>query len=180
MPGQFNTRRNPDTGRLEKVPEAERGALQAAAQGITPPPPAAGSVTQQDVDFVNGGQEPPPLPEATPGQEPPPLPPIGDAFDREKAEAARPSTLAASGVASAGVSAGRILGPAAAAVGAGLSFAASQSLKQAPVGSLEGGGQTGGGDREVLRQLLAVQRGIARVGSPIKDAITTKSAGSRL
>ncbi len=180
MPGQFKIRRNPDTGRIESIPEAEQGALRAAAEGIESPSPAAGSVTQQDVDFVGQGSTPEPPTE--PGAEPPPLPPQAPPVQPPPIQQPDQDFTGQGGA--AGASAGSILGPAGAvagaAIGTGLGFAASQSFKKSPIGSLEGSGQTGGGDQDVLRQLLEVQRGIARVGSPIKGAITTRSAGARL
>jgi len=142
---------------------------------ITPPPPAA--VTQRDSEFVNQDTtvEPPDLPPVAPPIQPPPLPQAPQQSKVVEKEGLDPAQAASSGA-----SAGRVLGPAGAVVGAGLGFAAAKSLPKAPIGSFSGSGQIGGGDQEVLRELLEVQRGIARVGAPIKDAITTKSSGARL
>lgn len=160
MAGQYNTIRDEATGRLRKTTPEEREQFETAS----------GAVTQRDMDFQaeNGGQEPPPLPDASTAGPPPAQP--GEEYSEEVDAAGAVAGASLGGPVAAGV----------AAVGAGVSYAASQSFKRAPVGSLEGSGQTGAGDQEVLRQLLAVQRGIARVGSPIKDAILTKSSGSRL
>ena len=152
---------------------------------IEPPPPAAGAPplpTAEDQAFVDShrGGEAAPQPQA-PSIQPPPMPqePQQQAAPQEEEE----GPGAAEGAA-AGGSIGSVLGPvgtvAGTAIGAGVGFAASQSFKKSPIGSLEGGGEMGGGDQEVLRQLLEVQRGIARVGSLVKDAILTKPVGSRM
>ena len=176
MAGQYKTRRNPDTGRLEKVPEAEQGSLRAADEGIAPPPPAV-TVTQQDADFVNAGSEPPPLPDAA---EPPPLPP--------KAPPVQPPPLppaeeeeedSGAGGAAQGAMMGSKAGPWGAVIGGAVGFAAGRKGKPAPIGTPEGGAVAGQSD-DTLRELLAVQQGIARMGSPIKDAITTNAATSRM
>jgi len=183
MAGQFNTIRDEATGRLRKTTPEERERFQFS--NIKSPPPAAGSVTQRDVDFVGQGSgvEPPPLPPAEPGAQPPALPPQAPPVQPPPLSQQPEQDFTGQGGA-AGASAGSILGPAGAvagaAIGTGLGFAASQSFKKSPIGSLEGSGQTGEGDIEVLRELLAVQRGIARVGSPIKNLVTTNSAGSRM
>ncbi len=44
MAGQFKTRRNPDTGQLEKIPAEEAAELQAVAE--------PGALTQADLDFM--------------------------------------------------------------------------------------------------------------------------------
>jgi len=49
-----------------------------------------------------------------------------------------------------------------------------------PVGSLEGNGNQADDTTQLLRSLLEVQQGIARVGAPIKDAVTTTAADSRI
>jgi len=178
MAGQFTTRRNPDTGRIERIPEAEQGALRAAAEGIAPPP---GAVTQRDMDFVNAGEGPPPLPGVS-QSEPPPLPPQAPPVQPPPLPEDE-DTESAAGRAAGTIASGSLGGPiaaGAAALTAGVSFAANQSLRKAPIGSFEGSGQTGGGDQEVLQQLLAVQRGIARVGAPVKNLVQTNPNGSRL
>ncbi len=63
-----------------------------------------------------------------------------------------------------------------AVVGAGVGIAASK--KPDPVASFQGGqAKSGGGDD--LRQLLEIQRHVASVGLPLKNAITTSASGSR-
>lgn len=184
MPGQFNTIRDETTGKLRKTTPEEVEKLKFS--DIQSPPPAArvGEATQADADFIarNSGAEPPPIP-------PPVLPPPLPATAPESAQPATPPPLPAApaeeedsgaGAAASGVSAGSILGPIGAAAGGAAVFAASQSFQKHPIGTFEGSGQSGGGDQDVLRQLLEVQRTVARVGTPIKDAITTKSAGARL
>lgn len=180
MPGQFNTRRNPDTGRLEKIPEDESTELQAAAG-------SASGVTQEDTDFMarNAESEPPP---------PPPVQPLPIAVGDAEGEAIGEAAEAASTVGSAtatGAGLGSSLGPlgtligaaggaAAGVVGAGLGFVAG-SQRDKPIASLEGG-SAGGNDETAatLKALLDVQRGIARVGAPIKNFVKTTAAGSRM
>ncbi len=179
MPGQFATRRGAG-GRLEKVPEAEQGALQAASEGITPP--AGGSVTQEDIAFVDGpgglmqSQEgpppvqPPPLPPKSTPAQPPPLPPAAPQEESGVADAAKSVIGGAvtGGVAGATAAAGLLLANKA---------AENQATK---VSSLEGAksGQSDGG--QTLKDLLSVTQQIARFGSPIKGAVTTNPANSRI
>ena len=184
---QFNTIRDEGDGQLRQTTPEEKTFFQQkfAAEQAKP-----GALTERDQQFQaeNGGaaQGPPPLPRDRDergrflpnqgGAQAPPVQPLSTPPEPDQ-------DFTGQGAA-AGGAAGGLLGPAGAAVGAavgaGAGFIASQSFKKSPIGSLEGTGQTGGGDQDVLRQLLAVQRGIARVGSPIKGAITTTSAGARL
>ena len=180
MPGQFKTRRGAG-GRFEKIPEAEQGALQAASEGITPP--AAGPGTQEDIAFVDGpgglmqSQEgappvqPPPLPKPGARSEPPPLPP------------AAPQEEAGAADAAAAIGGGAVAGGVAGAVGAAATFLASRAAGSSttPVGTLEGANSTRRDDStKILKDLLSVQQGIARVGSPIKDLVKTTAKDSRI
>ena len=169
--GQFKTRRGAG-GRLEKIPEAEQGELRAAAAGAPPLPPS---------DFIEQHRAqgappvvPPPLPSAP--VTPPPLPP---------APAAPPAPVQTeeAGVsgAVAGAQQGTRFGLAGAAIGGIAGFLASESQKPQAIGSFEGGTTTQS-DESVghLRDLLAVTKQTARLGLPVKGAITTNAKGSRL
>ena len=162
MPGQYNTIRDEATGKLRKTTPEEVERFKFS--DITPPPPAAkpGALTQADVDFVQANNQ-----EA----EPPPLPPAAPDTQEEDTGA---------GAAASGTSVGRVLGPAGMVAGAAVGYAASQSLTKSPIGSLEGRGQMGSGDQDTLKQLLFVQQQIARIGSPIKGAVATNPANSRM
>jgi len=138
---------------------------------------------------------PPDLPEAA---EPPPLPSAQDQRDdafmarnsvdpqiSEQApiEEEGPSIAESVGAAQTGAKAGGILGgPVGAVVGGAAGFLAAQiKSKPSPIGSLEGGAVQGEDSASRgIQELIAIQKGIARVGSPIKDAITTQAAGSRM
>ncbi len=155
MPGQHKTRRNPTTGRIESIPEDDP-------------------------------QRTPPLPAA----EPPPLPPAEEApFIREfREEEAEPEVQAAppekEGGGATGAIQGAMLGgragPIGAAVGAATGFLLGQSSPK-PIGTLEGGSVQDRDDdtKQTLQAMLALQQQVARVGTPIKDQVTTQAAGSR-
>jgi len=153
---QFTTRRGAG-GRLETIPEAEQAELRAAWEAKQAKPTAA--------DFIQQGpEEVSPLPEPSPQ----PAPPQQEGGDEETA-------AAASGIG------GLIGGPAGAVVGGIAGFAASKLTQPSnrPIGTLEGTSVRQGGD-DTLRQLLEVQREIARIGSPIKGAVDTVASNSRL
>jgi len=182
MPGQYNTIRDEATGKLRKTTPEEVERFKFS--DITPPPPAAkpGALTQADVDFVqanNQEAEPPPLPSAAP----PPLPPKAPPVQPPPLPPAAPDTQeedTGAGAAASGASVGRVLGPAGMVAGAAVGYAASQSLTKSPIGSLEGRGQMGGGDQDTLKQLLFVQQQAFRIGTPIKGAVATNPANSRM
>jgi hypothetical protein len=139
-------------------------------------------------------ESPPPLPAG-----PPPLP---DQEDRdaeflqqareqeqpavEPAEGAKDIAESAASGAGTGAAIGSVIPGVGTAVGAGVGFllgAASGTQRNKPIGSLEGtsGQGTGGEDAaKTMRALLAVQQKIARLGTPVKDAVITQGAGSRL
>jgi hypothetical protein len=169
--GQFKTRRNPDTGRLESIPEEERAALIAA----TPPElPEEGRGFVETQRAMMDGEEPPPLP-----PEPAPTPAAPDG-EEEAAEAVGAAVEGAATGASVGSAFGPVGTGVGAAVGAAAGFVTSLQ-RDKPVGTLSGGAATSRDDSErTLRELLRVQQGIAKAGAPIKDAITTKATGSRM
>ena len=148
--------------------------------------------------------EPPPLPDpgefygTHPGAKPPPLPPAQD--ERDAAFMARntePPPLPpaeeeedagigeAIGAAQTGAKAGGMLGgPLGAVAGGAAGFLLSQvigSQRDAPIGSLEGSGGTMRNEAgDTLQAMLALQQRVARVGTPVKDAVTTQAAGSKM
>ncbi len=82
--------------------------------------------------------------------------------------------------ATSGAMLGSRLGPTGLAVGAvaGAAVGFAASKKPDPVASFQGGqAKSGGGDD--LRQLLELQRQVASVGLPIKNAPTTSASGNR-
>ncbi len=177
--GQINTIRDEATGQLRTTTAEEKERF--GFSNITPPPPAAGAVTQRDVDFVGQGSEvePPPLPPAEPGAQPPPLPPQAPPVQPPPLPPAQPQEAGGQvESAIAGAEAGSRFGPAGALLGVGAGLAAGKLSEPSPIGTLEGGASRD--DSNTLRELLAVQQQIARTGSPIKDAITTNPAGSRM
>ncbi len=165
--GQFKTRRKEETGRVESIPEEERQDL----------------LTEAGVPEL-------------PGAQPPPLPPAPDPFITAAKESMQGEPVPGEaepteeeGPAGGGVlgKVGRVAGAAiggapGAAVGgaAGFLLGAAIQKKPTPIGTLEGGSVTQEDNSDTLRQLLAVQQKIARAGTPIKDAIQTQAAGSRL
>ncbi len=182
MAGQSKTRRNPDTGRIERIPEAEQGALRAAAEGIAPPPPAArpGAITQRDMDFQaeNGGQEPPPLPQQGPPVQPPPLPPQAPPVQPPPLPPAEEGSSGLGEAVQGARTGGRFGGVPGAVAGAAVGFVAGKKQRPQVIGTPEGA-VTGSGD-DTLRELLEVQKQIARTGSPIKGAITTNPINSKM
>ena len=173
MPGEF-TRPRDERGRFISARD-----FIAAEEAERP-----GAVTQRDMDFQaeNGGQEAPP----------PPLPRVRNDRGRflpnqgaEQSPQPEPPPEEEEGGNVAGAVQGAKLGAKAGVVGAvvggAAGFLAGRKSKPPPIGTLEGtvGGQDGGlGD--TMRELLAVQQGIARLGSPVKDAITTDAPNSRM
>jgi hypothetical protein len=155
MPGQHKTRRGAG-GRIEKIPEDDPQR--------TPPLPAA---------------EPPPLPREEEA-------PFIREFREEEAEpevqAAPPEKEGGGGVSGAiqGAFLGGKAGPIGAAVGAATGFLLGQSSPK-PIGTLEGGSVQDRDDetKQTLQAMLELQQKVARVGTPIKDQVTTQAAGSR-
>ncbi len=158
MAAQFTTRRNPDTGRIEKIPEAEQ-----EAPLLTDPEPETNP--QQDAaDAAFMARHVDDAPEEAPDS--------GEPMEAPESGAADAVQGAAMGA--------RVAGVAGAAVGAVGGFLASKLAKPSPIGTLEGpaGAQeTSGSD---LAELLAVTKQIARVGTPLKNAVNTKAQGSRM
>ena len=171
--GQFKTRRNPDTGQIEKVPEAEQSTPPQADEGQPPQP----EMSQFISDFLTSGDagEGPPDPErrppviqpATPGQggrpkSPPIPPPPGGSFTGLGKLAGKATPI----------------GVAATAVKTAISAVAppEPGLIGAPSG---GKAKQGDEDTTLLKQLLAVQEQAFRLGTPVKGAVTTTAANSR-
>lgn len=178
MPGQFKIRRNAETGRIESIPEAEQGALRAAAQGIEPPSPAAGTVTQQDIDFVDGPGGLMQSEAGAPPVQPPPLPPKAPPVQPPVIPVAETAEAATAGAATAGVAGGA---GAAAILLATQAVSTAASKKGDPIGTLEGKTvtQTDEGTR-TLQELLNVTKQIEREGSPIKGAVSTIAQESKI
>ncbi len=151
--GQFKTRRNPETGRVESIPPEEAAQLEAEAR-----------LTDADASFLQQHREEEPAEEA----------PIEE--EAAEAEGAGAETTAAGGFAGLGIG-----GPMGAAAGTAAGFLLAQATKSrpSPIGTLEGGRATAPSDR-TLQELLDVTKTIARLGTPIKGEVTTKAAGSRL
>jgi hypothetical protein len=139
---------------------------------------------------------PPDLPAA---REPPPLPAAMTDADRqfmaeerargklpqpEEQVAEAPEIDTGVGGAVEGATVGAKAGPIGALAGAAAGFIGSKILggQPRPIGTLEGGQATSGPDevQQTLRSLLEVQQRIERVGSPIKDAVSTNAIDSRL
>ena len=165
MAGQFKTRRNPDTGRLERIPEEERLELMREAAAAVPaadPRPEPTEQDQRDAEFLDEARAEVP-PEAEPVPE----------IDTGAEEAAETAGQAAG--AAVGGKAGAAVGGAAAA------FLASKLTQRqpSPIGTLEGGAPSRTGNDD-LAELLRVTKEIARAGTPIKNAITTTATDSRL
>jgi hypothetical protein len=181
MAGQFKTRRGA-SGRLERVPEEDQETLKQEAGVLPPdlPEDRPGALTQADVDFVDANRD-----QGGEAVEPPPIPPVDVqpqqlAPDDTQGEQPGPGDVVGD-VAGGAVKGARLGGLPGAVVGAGVGFLAGRSGKRSRVGSLEGpGGSTQDETASIMKQLLAVQQGIARVGSPIKDAVTTNAIGSRM
>lgn len=160
------------------MPEQEDTNKEEAAQ----PPDLPGNLTEQDVEFVQrfreSEAEPPDLPRAEPTAPPvkpkvsparPPSPPADDAQGGADL----------SGIAQSASVGGRFAGPVGALLGAGAGLLMGRG-KDAPIGGLEGTGTQRDESAESLRTLVELQRKIAAVGTPIKDAITTQAVGSRM
>ncbi len=163
--GQFKTRRNEETGRVESIPEEERQDL----------------LTEAGVPELPAAAEPPPLPDpfitaAKESMQGEPVP--GEAEPTEEEGPAGGGVLGKVGRVAGSV----VGGPAGAALGGAAGFLLGQAIqkKPTPIGTLEGRNVAQTDDSDTLRQLLAVQQKIARAGTPIKDAIQTQAAGSRL
>jgi hypothetical protein len=184
MAGQFNTIRDEATGRLRPTTEEEKQHFMQKA-GVLPPD-LPGNLTDRDVDFVQrfreSEAEPPELPQAEPSPPPqakspsvsPALPPATTPADVAQGGADL------SGIAQGASVGGRFAGPVGALLGAGAGFVAG-GQRSKPIGTP--GGQAAMQQDETqntLRQLLAVQQGIAKHGSPIKDEIRTQAVGSRM
>lgn len=165
MAGQFKTRRNPDTGRLEKVPVEEQAELQQEAARQVP---LADPQEARDAEFMEqakGGMEPP-------GEAPAQL--------DEPQEETGVEEVAEGVGAKAG---GAAFGPVGAAVGGAAAAFITQKLMAGanrPIGAPASGGTVQGQEGRDIADLLAVTQEIARAGTPIRDAITTTAAGSRL
>jgi len=115
-----------------------------------------------------GTPVPPPLPEIA---TPPPLPP-----------AAGKAAAGAAGKAATGA-AGKLLPGAAALFVAQQAIGfAEQAERGKVIGTLEGGGASKGEDDtgRTLKALLSVQQRIAKVGTPVRDTVTTTAVGSRM
>ena len=173
MPGQYETIRDPKTGRLRSMDPSE------AAQYMpieSPPPP----VLPEQQEFVDQHREPPPLPSKPP---PPPLPkappppPKGPPPLPPAEEEEGPSPIAG---AVEGAQVGAKAGPLGMAAGAAAGYLFSQSQKPQTVGSFEGATTTTDTSARDLRDLLSVTKQMANVGTPIKDALTTKAVDSRM
>lgn len=132
------------------------------------PPPLPSAQDQRDAEFM-----------ARNTAEPPPLPP-------QDAEPEETSSLGSTiGAAQTGAKAGgRFGGPLGAVAGGAAGFLLSQlvgSQRDAPVGSLEGSGGTVQNEANTtLQAMLELQQRVARVGTPVKDAVTTQAAGSKM
>ena len=157
MPGQRKTRRNPDTGRLEKILPGDPDATPPLPEGPPPLPEAEDPFIKE---FREKG-EPPPLP--------PDVVPDTGAEEQE-------AVGAAIGGASAGA---RVAGAAGAVAGGVGAFLLSQSRPE-PIGSLEGAGATQADAGTEIKELLAVTKQYARQGLPIKDKVKTVAANSRM
>ena len=160
MAGQHKTRRNPDTGRLEKILPGDPDATPPLPAAEPPPLPAIG-------DFIKEGttQEAALEPE-------PVAPPEGAAEATVKG-----------GV--AGAQSGRIGGPAGmaagAVIGAGAGFLLSQVQQSSVVGTLEGESGTAGGEEiQALKTLVELQQKLASTGMQVKESITTTAVGSKV
>jgi len=117
------------------------------------------------------GAKPPPLP-------PPPPPPQED-------DTAVSGIGESIGAAQTGAKAGGMLGgPVGAVAGGAAGFLLSQvvgSQRDTPIGSLEGSGGTMKDETgATLQAMLELQQRVARVGTPIKDAVTTQATGSKM
>ena len=167
MAGQYKTRRNPDTGRIEKIPEEERAAMIEADE----------EQAARDKLFLASAEPEPEEAEeadiAIPGGaigKAPDLPPKEEAAKEAAASAAR------------GAATGSMFGPmgvaAGAAIGVGAAAVRSEMKKHQYAGSLEVG--QGTTENRDLNELLAVTKQIARIGTPIKNTIITQPAGSRM
>ncbi len=170
--GQFKIRRNPATGRIEKIPEEEQQALVAEATARESP---------QEDPFIAERRE------APVAEEPVRIPPVlpQEAAPPEAAAEEEPGVGAAE-VGGIGAGIGGLLGgppgaAAGAAIGGAVGFLASKVAQPTsrPIGTLEGGTGTQQSDRTLL-ELLAVTKEVARIGTPIKGAIKTVAAGSRI
>ena len=154
--GQFKTRRNPETGQLESIPEPESARLEASA-----------AVAESDAaflqDFMDRDTEDP-----LPPDEAEEMPDVDPGVDKAVAGAV-------AGAKVGGVP-GAVLGGA-----VGFLLAQAQKTRPRPIGTLEGGQVSGEDDiGRNIRTLLDVQQRIAKIGTPIKDAVTTQPANSRL
>jgi len=187
MPGQYSTIRDPKTGQLRKMEPSEA----AQYMPIESPPPPDTSVTREDQAWLakQKGDEPPPeVPDAPPEappplpQGPPPLPPKPPPLPEPEPEEDGLGGVVSGAVTGAkvGSKAGPIGTAVGTAVGAAAGFLLGKSQKPQVVGSFEGQAtQTDESGRD-LRDLLTVTKQIAALGTPIKDAVTTKAVGSRM
>ena len=174
MPGQYSTIRDPKTGQLRKMDPSEA----AQYMPIESPPPPKMPTPEQEEFVASHQQQPPPLPgkfepptlpPKAPPRQPPPLPPA------EEEEGPSPAAGAV-----AGAKTGSKFGPLGMAAGAAAGYLFAESQKPQTVGSFEGATTTTDTSARDLRDLLSVTKQMANVGTPIKDALTTKAVDSRM
>jgi hypothetical protein len=152
-------RRDPETGRFTGEFAFAPPELPPAAE----PPPLPSAMTDADRQFMaDARNEPPPLPEVVPK---------GPEAEEDVAAAVE------------GAVAGAAAGPGGAVLGGAAGFLISKATSQQPrpIGTLEGTATTTRDDSgQVLKDMLALQQQVARIGTPVKDAVITTPAGSRM